>query len=405
MTENYGFFGSAEGDTRTYAQTVLAAVYAKLCRDGVFADVDSELAVSASSPAGMSVSLATGWAWLQGYWYQNDAALALAIGAANPTLPRIDRIILRLDVLSGRTIAAVVLAGTPAASPAAPALTQTTDTWEISLAQVAVAAGATSIVAGNITDERSDASLCGHAEPPGIGLESVAVRADKDMGGVYTLTNLPAPGAATEAATKGYVDTIIGAATNLIAVSGVTYLCVNATWTGAVWNRLSTGSPAWAIELSHTGDAVAIKHAAAGANPISWTDLLALSNASVLTLSGLAERVPGAGIVVTGNVDVTDGGIANTFADVTASRASGTPYENTSAGQKIVQLSGQAASGTAYARCYISPDNDTWTEVMGFANSATVYPTGCLFVVPAGYYYKVVVTGTFGTLWAWREWG
>ncbi|MFA4972457.1 MAG: hypothetical protein WC683_07570 [bacterium] len=400
MTENHGFFGSAVGDTREYDQLAMAAVWKRLLRDGVFEGVDSELAVSASSPAGMSVSLATGWAWVQGYWYENDAAKTLTIGAANPTLPRIDRIILRLDVLSGRTVGAVVLAGTPAASPSAPSLTQTADTWEISLAQVAVAAGATSIVAGNITDERWDATLCGYAEPHAVGLESVAVREDKDMGGSYTLTNLPAPGAATEVATKGYVDEIIGAATNIIAVSGKTYLCVNATWTGSAWNRLSTGSPAWAIELSHSGDAITVKHAAAGANPISWTDLYVFSNASDLKVTSISERVGSAGIVLNHVLDASAGGIKGGMVNQTGSRALNSSYQNTGAGERTVQV-GLDGTGSGYFQAWISANGSAWTIAAGGANA--VYKVGTVFVVPSGYYYKV--TATAATLDAWWERG
>ncbi|MES2405559.1 MAG: hypothetical protein V4567_14660, partial [Pseudomonadota bacterium] len=49
--------------------------------------------------------------------------------------PRIDRVVLRADFVNNN-IVLDVLQGTPAVSPAAPALTQNTSIWEISLAQM-----------------------------------------------------------------------------------------------------------------------------------------------------------------------------------------------------------------------------------------------------------------------------
>lgn len=124
--------------------------------DGVSDGVANEMAVSAAGT--MNLSVATGQALVQGHLYRCTSATTATITTADATNPRIDRVILRLTQI-GQTeegkLAIVVLAGTPAASPSAPALTQTSATWEISLCQVAVAAGTTSINSGNLTDERS----------------------------------------------------------------------------------------------------------------------------------------------------------------------------------------------------------------------------------------------------------
>ena len=126
-----------------------------------------DLAVTASSPAAMTVSVAAGWAVILGtyqsnmgaYVAYNDAAAVATITAASPSLPRIDLVCITVSdaAYTGtlNTVAINVVAGTPAASPVVPA----TPTNSIALAQVAVAANATSIVAGNITDLRSRATL------------------------------------------------------------------------------------------------------------------------------------------------------------------------------------------------------------------------------------------------------
>lgn len=123
----------------------------------------SSLAVSQNSPTGMSVQVAAGWGALVGnftsnmgvYQFYNDAATVLTVSTANPSNARIDRVVVTISDAfytgSSNTVAFQVIAGTPAASPVAPA----TPSMSISLATIAVAAGATSILNANITDTRT----------------------------------------------------------------------------------------------------------------------------------------------------------------------------------------------------------------------------------------------------------
>lgn len=104
--------------------------------------------------SGMQVKIRAGQAQVRGHHWYSDAEVTKSIGANSSGNPRIDRIVLRLDP-SANTLALAVLAGTPGSSPAAPALTQTdSGTYELSLAQVYVANGASTISAGNVADER-----------------------------------------------------------------------------------------------------------------------------------------------------------------------------------------------------------------------------------------------------------
>jgi hypothetical protein len=103
---------------------------------------------------GMQVKVKTGQAMVKGHYVESDAEEILAIAASNPSNPRIDLVVIRLN-WTLNTIALAVLTGTAAGSPSAPALTQSATIWEISLAQVAVAAAAVTVAAGNIADERS----------------------------------------------------------------------------------------------------------------------------------------------------------------------------------------------------------------------------------------------------------
>lgn len=122
----------------------------------------NSLEVTANSPVGMSVRVASGWAAIVGttqanmgtYVAYNDAQVTLTITTADPTNPRIDLICMTVNdsYYSGSTnnVTLQVVAGTPAGSPVAPTLPANS----ISLATIAVAAGALSITSGNITDTR-----------------------------------------------------------------------------------------------------------------------------------------------------------------------------------------------------------------------------------------------------------
>lgn len=119
----------------------------------------------AASSAGtdMEIDVTAGLAVLKdGFPYLQEATKAVVIGASDATHPRIDRVVLRLtregQTDQGKIVLAVV-AGTPAASPTAPSLTQSASTWEFSLAQVSVLATVTSIAADKVTDERYSTTL------------------------------------------------------------------------------------------------------------------------------------------------------------------------------------------------------------------------------------------------------
>lgn len=90
---------------------------------------------------GMYVNVADGYAFVEGFTYHNDAAKQLPIGAADATNPRVDLVVLRLDRAANK-VSAVVLQGTPAASPASPALSTTNELYDLRLAQVTIPAAA-----------------------------------------------------------------------------------------------------------------------------------------------------------------------------------------------------------------------------------------------------------------------
>lgn len=104
---------------------------------------------------GMNVKVYAGQAMVRGHYYVSTATETLVIANSDPTNPRIDSVVLELDP-AANTILLKVLTGTAASSPVAPTLTQTdAGIWQQRLGNVAVAAGAGLISAGNVTDLRS----------------------------------------------------------------------------------------------------------------------------------------------------------------------------------------------------------------------------------------------------------
>lgn len=111
------------------------------------------LQVQQTTVASVNVEVQIGAALVNGKLYESAASELLAVGANASGNPRIDTVILRTDY-TAQTVRLVVKQGTPAASPARPALTQTASIWEIPLADVAVSNGFSTIVSADITDRR-----------------------------------------------------------------------------------------------------------------------------------------------------------------------------------------------------------------------------------------------------------
>lgn len=159
MSVTSGFFNSINGD-RTYNADQISEYFLKLISNGVFATPSNAMQVQAA--AGMSVNVSAGWGFINCKWINNSSPYNLQIDAADVILNRIDRVVLRLDNSTGaRNITIQIKKGSVGVNPTAPALTRSGDIFELSLAQIYVGAGVTSMIQAYITDERPDTSVCG----------------------------------------------------------------------------------------------------------------------------------------------------------------------------------------------------------------------------------------------------
>lgn len=152
-----GFFTSRNGD-RKYTAEQIGEYFKGLIGNGVFADVSNALQVQQISGA-MQVNVLAGRAFIDCFWLDNDSAYMVPITQSEIALDRIDSIVVQLDKTL-RKMSIQYLEGTPAATPAAPSLTREDLVKEYRLANIYVAAGATSISQSNITDTRAS-SDCG----------------------------------------------------------------------------------------------------------------------------------------------------------------------------------------------------------------------------------------------------
>lgn len=168
MAQDSAFWeGQADGDAVStdvwnapYSAVEFSDIFSKLMGANidnayVIPGYANSLAITANSPAAMNVLVNTGAAFIKGRIYENTASATLAIAAADPTNPRLDRIILRASLAAGvQTIRLAVLTGTPGATPALPALTQNATTYEVAIARVYVTAAAATIADTEVHDER-----------------------------------------------------------------------------------------------------------------------------------------------------------------------------------------------------------------------------------------------------------
>jgi hypothetical protein len=113
-----------------------------------------DLAVSPGSLTDLVIQIAVGQAWVQGFMFQHEEDYAYYDIEENSSGdPRIDLVVVELDV-DNNIIEEKVVTGTPDPSPVPPTPIQNDTIWQMPLAEIAVADGATTITSMDITDVR-----------------------------------------------------------------------------------------------------------------------------------------------------------------------------------------------------------------------------------------------------------
>lgn len=138
------------------------AAYLAGLTSGVFSG-DEDFPVTAAG--GLKVTVGAGRGWVHpsrftGYSITKREADTLTMPLADPSLPRIDRIVMRYDA-GARAASLQVLQGTASSTPTAPTISRTELIYDLCLAEITRPAAAASITTGQITDTRLDEKLCG----------------------------------------------------------------------------------------------------------------------------------------------------------------------------------------------------------------------------------------------------
>ena len=138
------------------------AAYLAGLTSGVFSSAE-DFPVTAAD--GLKVTVGAGRGWVHpsrftGYSITKREADTLTLPLDDPSLPRIDRIVMRYDA-GARAASLQVLQGTASSTPTAPAISRTELIYDLCLAEITRPAGSTAVTTGQITDTRLDEKLCG----------------------------------------------------------------------------------------------------------------------------------------------------------------------------------------------------------------------------------------------------
>ena len=138
------------------------AAYLAGLTSGVFSSAE-DFPVTAAG--GLTVTVGAGRGWVHpsrftGYSITKRESDTLTMPLADPSLPRIDRIIMRYDA-GARAASLQVLQGTASSTPTAPAISRTELIYDLCLAEIKRPAGSTAVTAADIYDTRADETVCG----------------------------------------------------------------------------------------------------------------------------------------------------------------------------------------------------------------------------------------------------
>jgi len=239
MANEHGLFWNSQNGDRVYDANDFSEWLKKFYTTGVF---NGDLAVTASG--GMTVSVSSGYVNIEGKVKFFSTPTTLTIATAGGTYERIDTVVAECNY-SDREITVKVVTGTYSASPKATAPVRTAAAYQLVLAEIDVPAGATEITQKNITDMRTDSSVCGLVTGTVSQIDFSTVKAQFDSWFEDVKGTLDSDAAGNlknqiDAANEK-IDTLNNGLAQLYPVGSI-YLSVNdtnpGTFIGGTWERL-----------------------------------------------------------------------------------------------------------------------------------------------------------------------
>lgn len=144
---------------RVYLAEDYANYFSSFIGNGIFPNPSDGLQITTDGES-MTVQVNAGKAWINGYYYENDSNLILNIEPADGVLDRIDRVVLRLDLVE-REISVKIKKGDFSSNPVAKSIERNVDVYELALADIRINHGIISVSKSMITDLRLNKELCG----------------------------------------------------------------------------------------------------------------------------------------------------------------------------------------------------------------------------------------------------
>ena len=175
MAIHSGFFNAMESggvydrvyDASDYSDNMGAIISSGVRRSG-----DDDLKVTAN---GLTLKVGIGRAWVQGHWLNNDTVYTVATVTPPVGTSRIDGVFVRLDTnTSVRAVSIVYREGTYSAAPAP---VRSGGIYELMLARITVAEGATNVT---VKDMRPNKTVCGWVTTP-VGYDDYFTSLDNEF--------------------------------------------------------------------------------------------------------------------------------------------------------------------------------------------------------------------------------
>lgn len=157
MADEHGLFWNSINGDRDYDSESMTEWLRKFFTTGVFKD---DLFVA--STGSMDISVSTGYTNINGKVRFFDTSTVFTIEASNSTYPRIDTVVIERNdtdrMISMKVVTGLYTGENP--TPTAPV--RANNIYQIVLANIYVGAGVTKLTQSNITDTRTDTSICGY---------------------------------------------------------------------------------------------------------------------------------------------------------------------------------------------------------------------------------------------------
>ena len=163
MAFSCGFFNS-KGLDRTYTAENFCDYLGSIICNGILDTYGDCFKLTTGS--GLSVTLGTGKAWIDGHYLINDAPYNIELSQyMDESLPRYVAISILLDVSDTvRSVALEITPGTPAENPTLPTFPANSHQKRLVMYAVRLNVGATKLTANDWYDYREDENVCGYCK-------------------------------------------------------------------------------------------------------------------------------------------------------------------------------------------------------------------------------------------------